>query len=128
MKKLILIVAIAFLFSSCKKTEETYTMLGNWEVDSYRENGVDKTTLYKSTYINYVIKYDASGNYIETYTLLGVNTTNAGQWILTSGGASLELTSQVDSTMRFFDVIELNSSSATLTEDNGAKSFNLRKI
>ncbi len=128
MKQIIFLLVIVLTISSCKKTAETLTIIGNWDVDSYRENGADQTTIFKATYLNYMITYDASNNYIETYTLGGVNVTNAGQWKLTNGGADFERTNQVDSTTRYFHIVELNASSATITEDSGNKSYNLRKI
>lgn len=128
MKQIIFLLAIVLTVSSCKKTTESLTLLGNWEVDSYRENGVDQTTLFKATYLNYKIKYDASNNYIETYNIAGVNVTNAGEWKITNGGEDYELTNQVDNSKRYFHIVELNPSSATVTEDSGNKSYNLRKI
>lgn len=121
-------MAIVLTISSCKKSTLAPTLLGNWEVDSYRENGADQTTIFKATYLNYIIKYDASNNYIETYTTAGINTTNAGEWKLTNGGDDFELTNQADNTKRYFHIVELNPSSATITEDSGNKSYNLRKI
>jgi hypothetical protein len=128
MKQIILMLAIVLTISSCKKADEPQTLLGDWSVDSYMENGQDKTTVYKAAYEDYVIKFDASNNYIETYKFLGNNTTNAGPWKLTNGGEDFELTNQVDNTKRYFHIVELNPSSATITEDNGVKSYNLRKI
>lgn len=130
MKKLFLILTIAITLFSCKDKDdvESFTILGDWEVDSYRENGQDMTTLFKTTFKNYILKFDASNNYIETYMLFDENITNAGDWELINGGNDLELTSQVDSSKRFLNIVELNSSSATITEDSGSKSYNIRKI
>lgn len=128
MKKLIFLLAIVLSIFSCKKTTEALTLLGSWQVDSYTENGVDQTTVFKATYLNYLIKYDASNNYIESYKLGGVNVTNAGEWKLTNGGDDFELTNQADNSKRYFHIVELNASSATVTEDSGNKSYNLRKI
>lgn len=130
MKKLLLILTIAITLFACNEKEdiEPNTLHGTWEVDSYNENGVDMTTQYKATYVNYKIKFDRSNNFIETYTLLGANTTNAGEWKLINSGEDLELTSQVDNSKRYFNILELNPSSATITEDNGSKEYNLRKI
>jgi hypothetical protein len=128
MKQIILMLAVVLTISSCKKADEPQTLLGEWSIDSYTENGLDKTTVHKALYTNYVLKFDASNNYIETYQYAGVNTTNAGPWKLTNGGEDFELTNQVDNTKRYFHIVELNPSSATVTEDSGAKSYNLRKI
>lgn len=128
MKQIIFLLAIMLATSSCKKTAETFTLIGDWEVDSYSENGADQTTIFKAAYVDYMIKYDASNNYIETYKLGGVNTTNAGTWKLTNGGDDFERTNQVDGMKRYFHIVELNPSSATVTEDGGNKSYNLRKI
>lgn len=128
MKKIIFLFAIVATLSSCKKEVAALTIVGNWNVDSYRENGTDQTTVFKATYQNYIIKYDASNSYIETYTLAGVNTTKAGAWKMTNDGKDFELTNQADNSKRYFHVVELNPSSATITEDSGNKSYNLRKI
>ena len=127
MKKLIFLFAIIVSFSSCKKTVEALTLYGTWQVDSYKENGADKTTVYKATYTNYLIKFDASNNYIETYTLAGSNVTNAGEWKLTNGGSDYELTNQSDNSKRYFHIIELNPASASVSEDSGNKEYHILK-
>ncbi|MEI6312521.1 MAG: hypothetical protein WCP57_09690 [Bacteroidota bacterium] len=127
MKKLILLMFVVLSFSSCKKTAEAITLLGKWEVDSYSENGIDKTTIYKASYLNYLLMFDASNNYIETYTLAGINITNAGTWKMTNGGDDFELTNQVDGSKRFFHVIEINLASASVSEDSGVKEYHLLK-
>jgi hypothetical protein len=128
MKHITFAFVLLLSISSCTKPATALTLLGNWEVDSYEFNGTDQTTAFKAAYINYLLKFDASNNYIETYTLLGINTTNAGPWKLTNGGEDFELTNQVDNSKRYFHIVELNPSSATITEDSGNKSYNLRKI
>jgi hypothetical protein len=129
MKQLIIMLLIALAFTSCKKEEEEpLNFIGNWTVDSYEENGVDQTTLFKATYLNYIIKFDAANNYIETYTIGVINFTNAGPWKLTNNGTDLELTNQADNVKRYIKIEELNTSSATITENSGEKSYNLRKI
>ncbi|MBP9152368.1 MAG: lipocalin family protein [Flavobacteriales bacterium] len=131
MKKLLfgatMAVIISMGFSSCKKTEAALTMLGTWQVDSYKENGTDQTTVFLTAYENYQIMFDASNNYIETYTLLGVHVTNAGPWKLTNGGEDFELTNQGDGTKRYFHIIELNPESASISEDSGAKEYHMLK-
>jgi|688.fasta_scaffold996169_2 hypothetical protein len=127
MKKLILILLVAVSFASCKKTTEAITLLGKWEVDSYSENGTDKTTIFKASYTNYLLTFDASNNYIETYTIAGVNVTNAGSWKMTNGGDDFEFTNQADNSKRFFHVIEINPASASISEDGGTKEYHLLK-
>jgi hypothetical protein len=127
MKQLFIICITVLSFASCKKTSEALTLLGTWEVDSYIENGTDQTTLYKATYTDYLIKFDASNNYIETYKVAGANVTNAGEWKLTNGGDDYELTNQADNTKRYYHIIELNPESASVSEDNGTKEYHLLK-
>lgn len=127
MKQLILICFIVFSFASCKKTDEANTLLGEWRVDSYKENGTDQTTVFKAAYANYLIKFDASNNFIETYTFAGTNVTKAGEWTLTNDGEDYELVSQVDSSTRYFHIIELNPESASVSEENGTKEYHLLK-
>jgi len=130
MKKILLFSAFAILilsFSSCKKTVVSFTIVGNWNVDSYYENGVDNTTAFKATYVNYKINFDASNNYIETYTAAGINFTNAGPWKLINGGNDIQLTNQSDNTIRNFNIIEIKASSAKISENNGTKRYHLLK-
>lgn len=124
---LFVLCASILSFSSCKKTVEKLTIVGNWHVDSYSENGADQTTVFKAAYINYKIKFDASNSYIETYTLAGTNITNAGGWVLTNGGSDFELTNQADNSKRYFHIIELNPASASVSENSGAKEYHLLK-
>jgi hypothetical protein len=131
MKKLLFAASIAVIvsisLSSCKKTVEAFTMLGTWQVDSYKENGADQTTVFLAAYEDYLITFDVANNYIETYTLVGVDVTNAGPWKLINGGDDLELINQADSTMRIFHIIELNGESASISEENGTKEYHLLK-
>jgi hypothetical protein len=129
MKQLIIMLVVALAFTSCKKEEdEPINFIGTWTVDSYEENGIDQTTLFKATYLDYIIKFDASSNYIETYKIGAINFTNAGPWKLTNNGTDLELTNQADNVKRYIKIEEHNTSSATITENSGEKSYNLRKI
>jgi len=128
MKKIVFIFAVTASLISCKKTTEALTLLGQWEVESYILDGNDQTTLFKATYENYLLTFYASKNFVETYTVLGVNTTSAGPWIMTNNGNDFELTNQADNVKRYFNIIELNPSSATISEDSGTKEYNLRKL
>jgi len=47
-------------------------MLGTWQVDSYKENGADQTTVFLAAFEDYLITFDVANNYIETYTLVCV--------------------------------------------------------
>jgi len=126
MKKLILFASILLTLASCKKTVETFKLEGTWHVDSYYENGNDNTTAFKAVYNDYKIKYDASNNYIETYSLAGVKITNAGTWSLSSDGNYLELTNQADNSKRSLHIIEIKASSAKYTE-SGTKEYHILK-
>jgi hypothetical protein len=44
---LMLLFILAFSFNSCKKDAETFKMAGTWELESYVENGVDRTAYFK---------------------------------------------------------------------------------
>lgn len=125
---LIVLFIAVFSFASCKKAIETFNMIGTWEVANYSENGVDKTTAFKNTFVNYRIKFDASLNYIETSTVAGVDITNGGPWKIQDGGGAIELTNLSDSTTRVLNLIDVKRNSATITETNGGKEFNLRKL
>ena len=125
---LIMILALFLSLSSCKKAVETFNMIGTWEVDSYTENGVDKTTFFKNTFVDYRIKFDASKNFLETSKVAGVDVTNGGSWKILSGGGSLELTYLSDGSVRVLKTDEIKRTTAIITETAGNKVFNLRKI
>jgi len=125
MKKIVFIFAVTASLISCKKTTEALTLLGQWEVESYILDGNDQTTLFKATYENYLLTFYASKNFVETYTVLGVNNTSAGPWIMTNNGNDFELTNQADNVKRYFNIIELNPSSATISEDSGTSTSDL---
>ena len=124
---LLLTVIIAISVSSCKKQVEEFNMIGTWHIDSYYENGADNTTVFKSVFVNYLITFNATGTYLETYTALGVDVTKGGPWELINDGDDLKLTNQVDSTIRYFHVIEIKASSSQVSEDNGNKEYHLLK-
>ena len=124
---LIITMISAFTFSSCKKTVETFDIIGRWSVSSYSLNGADQTTAYKAQYDNYSINFDASKNYVETYTTAGVNTTNAGPWILVNSGADIQLTNSNNSSVRTLHIIKITGTTADLTETNGTQEYHWLK-
>lgn len=81
--------------------------------------------LFKNIYVNYRIKFDASGNYTETATVLGVNQTNGGPWKLINNGDDLELTNQADNSKRYFHILEIKASSSKVSE--GTHEYHLLK-
>ena len=133
MKKTILFSALivtmisAFTISSCKKTVETFNIIGRWSVSSYSLNGADQTTAYKAQYANYSINFDASKNYVETYTTAGINTTNAGAWILINNGGDIQLTNSNNSSTRTLHIIKITGTTADLTETNGTQEYHWLK-
>lgn len=127
MKNASIALLLLLTFSGCKKTIHSLSMIGTWVVDSYYENGADKTTDFKNVWVNYKIKFDAAGNYIETATVLGVDMTNAGPWKLINNGSDIELTNQSNNSKRYFHIIDLKTYTAKISEDNGAKEYHLLK-
>lgn len=125
MKKIFILCAIVVSFSGCKKTVEALSMIGTWAVDSYYDNGADQTTFFKNLYVNYRIKFDVSGNYTETATVLGVNQTNGGPWKLINNGDDLELTNQTDNSKRYFHIIEIKPNTSKVSE--GTHEYHLLK-
>lgn len=124
MKKIILVIAVLMVaLPSCRK----FSIVGTWRVTQYLENGVDKTADFNVIYVNYKIKLDGSGNFIETATILGINTTVAGPYELSNGDTKLTLTDQSNNSKRYFDILELKNSSAVIRQDNN-KEFHLAKI
>ena len=124
MKRVFIVMAVLLVaLPSCRK----FSIVGTWRVTQYFENGADKTTDFNNLYVNYKIKLDGSGNFIETATILGINTTVAGPYELTNGDTKLTLTNQADNSKRYFDILELKNSTAVIRQDNN-KEFHLAKI
>ncbi len=129
MKKIFFLFAAitALTITSCKQQVEEYNMIGTWKIDSYYENGNDQTTLFKSVFVNYLLTFNISGTYLETYTALGIDVTKGGPWELINNGDDLKLTNQVDSNVRYFHIIEINPNSSKVSEDSGNKEYHLLK-
>jgi len=123
---LLLIFAILLSISSCKKAVETFNMIGTWEVVTYTENGVDRTTFFKNTFVDYRIKFDVAKTFLETSKVANVDITNGGSWKVLSGGGSLELTYFSDSTVRVLELVDVKRNSSTIRENE--KEFNLLKL
>ncbi|MBI3509393.1 MAG: hypothetical protein HY064_01935 [Bacteroidetes bacterium] len=83
----------SFVFSSCKKYEDGPALsihtkkgrvAGDWEVEKYMEDGVDKTSDYRSIIASEDLKNSKDGTYTisETATSLfgGGTTSDAGTW------------------------------------------------
>ena len=104
-------------------------MIGTWTVESYSLNGADQTTAYKARYANYSIDFDASNNYVETYVLNGTNTTNAGPWIVTNGGSTLQLTNRSNDSIRQFHINSITNNTADLVLNTslGAQEYHYLK-
>ena len=124
---LIIAMITTLTFSSCKKTAETFNIIGRWSVSSYSLNGTDQTTAYKAQYANYSINFDASKNYVETYTTASVNVSNAGAWTLVNNGADIQMTNSTNSTIRTLHIISITANTADLTETNGTQEYHWLK-
>lgn len=122
----LLLSAFFFSFSSCKKTIESFRMLGTWEVDNYYVDGSDQTAAFQSFWVDYQIKFEISGDYIETATVASVPLTIEGTWKVADDGNSFELTNNADETKRNFNIIEVKSGNAKISEGN--KEYHLSKI
>lgn len=94
MKKIAILSIASLLFggivlTSCKKYEEGPALslltkkarvAGTWELESYWENGVDKTSDYRQGITSETIVYDKEGTYtISMNTVLGTFN-DAGSW------------------------------------------------
>ena len=127
-KKMIFLFVVVIALSSCKKAVQTFTILGTWQVDSYTENGVDKTSAWKAIWQNYQIDFDLSKDYTESATVGGVPYTTAGTYEMINGGNDIKLTNQADSSIRQFHIIEIKLNTAKYSEDGGTKEYHLIKI
>lgn len=94
-KVLIVIVSLICLLSSCKKYEEgpSFTLLSKksrlantWKIDSYFENGVDKTSDALIVFKDFVLVIDKNNmKYTKTFKALGLlNYGETGSWSLSS--------------------------------------------
>ena len=101
-------------------------MIGTWQVNGCYENGVDQTAFFQSVYVNYKIKFNTSGDYLETSTVLGSPVTNGGPWELINNGDDLKLTNQSDNSVRYFHIIEIKATTAKVSE--GTREYHLAKI
>jgi hypothetical protein len=98
MKKIALFSIAALMMSgialtSCKKYEEgpALTLLtkkmriaGTWEVESYWENGVDKTSEYRQGVTSETYVYEKDGTYSISVTTIIGTVNDAGTWELIS--------------------------------------------
>lgn len=94
MKKIAILSVAALLFggialTSCKKYEEGPALslmtkksrvAGTWEVESYWENGVDKTTDYRQGISSETYTLDKDGTYTISFTSLIGTFNDAGTW------------------------------------------------
>lgn len=100
MKKTLLIAVLSLLvFASCNKYPEgpklslrtkKERLANSWRVTYYSENGVDKTTDFNNTFVNYNIVIEKSGNYTVTYRFLNVSDyVETGTWDFISSKSSV---------------------------------------
>ena len=94
MKKIALLSAAALMIggitlTSCKKYEEgpavslltkKMRVAGDWEVESYWENGVDKTTDYRTGVTSETYTYEKDGTYSISITTVIGTLNDAGTW------------------------------------------------
>jgi hypothetical protein len=81
LKYVLIISIVSALFSSCKKYPDgpvfsflsrTSRLSNTWHLDSYSENGVDKTDYFNNVFQNAVLVIDKHGSYSYTYLALGL--------------------------------------------------------
>jgi hypothetical protein len=94
MKKIALLSVAALMIggitlTSCKKYEEgpaislltkKMRVAGDWEVESYWENGVDKTSDYRQGVTSETYTYDKEGGYTISITTIIGTINDAGTW------------------------------------------------
>jgi hypothetical protein len=102
MNKIIRITTLIILFfSSCKKYEEgpSFTLLSKksrlantWRIDSYFENGVDKTSDALILFQDFVLVIDKNNmKYTKTFKAIGLlNYSETGTWSLSSDQVQLD--------------------------------------
>lgn len=123
-----LLFLLVFSFSSCKKDAETFKMAGTWALDSYSENGVDRTAYFKETFVNYRIKFDKGKTFVETATVAGIDINMGGSWKVLSDGGSMELIYSSENAVRVLELVEVKGNSSIIMEHATGKEFCLNKM
>jgi hypothetical protein len=87
---LVIILAVSFLATSCKKypdgpglslKSKAERLANAWKIDVFFENGVDKTTDAQNWYNNYILTIDKAGTYGITYKILSlIPYSETGTW------------------------------------------------
>lgn len=91
MKKIILlIIPIALVFTACKKYEDgpaislnskKHRLVNSWVIDRAYESGVDQTSTFKDTYVNYNLTIIKNGTYTLSYIFNNVSPYDeSGDW------------------------------------------------
>ena len=83
-------ILIAFTTTSCKKYEQgpDFSILpkkerlaNNWKMETYMEDGVEKTTTFNNLFQNALFTIESDGDYTLTYKPLGItNYSETGTW------------------------------------------------
>lgn len=135
MKKIALFSVAALMMggialTSCKKYEEgpalslltkKMRVAGTWEVESYWENGVDKTSEYRQGVTSETYVYEKDGSYsISVTTILGT-INDAGTWEFVNDKEEIRtLSNQANSTADTMVIVRLKNKEFWMKDKGGS--------
>ena len=127
MKKSLLFLLVVMIGVGCATKEEQArtNIQGTWRIELVTENGLDVTTEYMSTRVNYRITFDGDNGFIEIYQQFvgGDDVVINGSWDFSDKATQLILTDNNQS--RVFTIDKLDEDELNVTDQG---SNNNRKI
>ena len=128
MKKLVLIILFTAFFSSCKKYPEgaAYSLLtkitrlaNSWRVDSYFENGTDKTTDFNAIFQGYFLSTNKNGNYSLFYKLYGtLDWIESGVWKFSSDKKKVNLVATGSGNLSTWRILKLKNTELWVIDES----------
>lgn len=113
---------ILLLAGACRRDELSVSknnISRTWGMNKVEINDADSTTYWKNIYQNYSIQYTRDGKYIEEFSASGLNSySEKGTWSFSEDALTLTRISENLQKTRRFNVIFLDESSLTLTEQD----------
>lgn len=117
MKKFIVLLLIAAINTGCQtKLEKARTNIARtWKVSMVFEGGQDETATFLNTFGNYVIQFNSSGGFEETYDPFsnGDPLTITGTWSFSDGISKFTLTDGNQSRVYRIDLLDENHLNVT---------------
>jgi hypothetical protein len=121
MKKTInflMVTIVAITLFSCGKARYEKNIDGSWVMQKYTENGVDKTSDFKTVFPGYTIAFsNSSKTFVETSTPILITITVNGNYSFQNDNAQLRLNNTSPNTdVRNFNIVSLTTNEIELEE------------